>query len=773
MELQQSSQENLAMSESESSEEYDDLEEVNYEELDDDLFPDMLGDLEIKDLDEETRNFISSIFFKDDSDNNDSTDSKKQGTEDSLIQAPVIFNGEKQNVEEDDEVEQDDDDDDDIDSEEEKNILQGIKEEIETKVREEMKEELNGFQARIQALECEIKSDINIDTDDEMDPKLREAIIKMNKLDKILKKKVKQEKEVKKERLLLERRIRKEIGELEQGGSHVREIKLNTEKFLSLELPPSHNEGIKLDDEVKVFPPVFQTQIDEDLLKQSKSGNNKTSDSNHLDKSTTESRISTSRQSDRSGTSMSKVGSKSNKSKNFIKRNKKLASQADEPIAMTDDEKRRLKELLDGIDDLPDVENIDESQETRLQISLQPGEGFCPDSMDKKNLVDIDERLKSIMPEEEFNFLMSTNDKMSSHLIPQTPIFTKVGVKSFLKVDPGEQALFETKEERELNARLLTIEKDLEKFKVTQEMEEDMEKHLTDEQLDRLLDECVRNLSRSSYLESPDVSARSQQSSRQHFFENPPKLTEEQLQQLLSEAHFPMSSKLLAIKEQDDDSQDEDNYFDTISADTWKAIKDAQPLMPEDGNDKQSNSNTSKKAHAVVNIKDQTLCSLNKNMSANNDNDLRRSFSSESYKYNSWSGPWDHIPGSLGAYSVNDTDNNVLQSISDSACGKSSEDFKRFPKISRSCIDFTADVSRGSTSVSSLSQDSSDNEAHSVRLPLLSSSSFLIHAQQGLNTEEMKYKSSVKRPVLTVKNDLTDTPADYSDNKKRAFENQT
>ncbi|XP_055880155.1 fibrous sheath-interacting protein 1-like isoform X2 [Biomphalaria glabrata] len=721
MELQQSSQENLAMSESESSEEYDDLEEVNYEELDDDLFPDMLGDLEIKDLDEETRNFISSIFFKDDSDNNDSTDSKKQGTEDSLIQAPVIFNGEKQNVEEDDEVEQDDDDDDDIDSEEEKNILQGIKEEIETKVREEMKEELNGFQARIQALECEIKSDINIDTDDEMDPKLREAIIKMNKLDKILKKKVKQEKEVKKERLLLERRIRKEIGELEQGGSHVREIKLNTEKFLSLELPPSHNEGIKLDDEVKVFPPVFQTQIDEDLLKQSKSGNNKTSDSNHLDKSTTESRISTSRQSDRSGTSMSKVGSKSNKSKNFIKRNKKLASQADEPIAMTDDEKRRLKELLDGIDDLPDVENIDESQETRLQISLQPGEGFCPDSMDKKNLVDIDERLKSIMPEEEFNFLMSTNDKMSSHLIPQ----------------------------------------------------EDMEKHLTDEQLDRLLDECVRNLSRSSYLESPDVSARSQQSSRQHFFENPPKLTEEQLQQLLSEAHFPMSSKLLAIKEQDDDSQDEDNYFDTISADTWKAIKDAQPLMPEDGNDKQSNSNTSKKAHAVVNIKDQTLCSLNKNMSANNDNDLRRSFSSESYKYNSWSGPWDHIPGSLGAYSVNDTDNNVLQSISDSACGKSSEDFKRFPKISRSCIDFTADVSRGSTSVSSLSQDSSDNEAHSVRLPLLSSSSFLIHAQQGLNTEEMKYKSSVKRPVLTVKNDLTDTPADYSDNKKRAFENQT
>lgn len=40
----------------------------------------------------------------------------------------------------------------------------------------------------------------------EMDPKLKEAYIKMRKLDKILKKKVKKERRVKRDRLLLERR---------------------------------------------------------------------------------------------------------------------------------------------------------------------------------------------------------------------------------------------------------------------------------------------------------------------------------------------------------------------------------------------------------------------------------------------------------------------------------------------------------------------------------------------------------------------------------------
>lgn len=37
--------------------------------------------------------------------------------------------------------------------------------------------------------------------------------------------------------------MRQEIAELEKEGSNYGEIKVNTDKFLSLELPPSHSEG--------------------------------------------------------------------------------------------------------------------------------------------------------------------------------------------------------------------------------------------------------------------------------------------------------------------------------------------------------------------------------------------------------------------------------------------------------------------------------------------------------------------------------------------------
>ena len=40
----------------------------------------------------------------------------------------------------------------------------------------------------------------------DMDPKMKEAIIKMKKLDKILNKKIKKEKEVKRDRMLLQKR---------------------------------------------------------------------------------------------------------------------------------------------------------------------------------------------------------------------------------------------------------------------------------------------------------------------------------------------------------------------------------------------------------------------------------------------------------------------------------------------------------------------------------------------------------------------------------------
>ncbi|KAH9487684.1 Fibrous sheath-interacting protein 1 [Bulinus truncatus] len=766
MELQAQDLGKLTMSSSDSSEEEDNEETYDLEYYED-YSPDLLGDLELKDLDEDTRNLLSSIFFPNDSDNNQTiASSQRKLEEDELI---AVCNGDIDREDEEDE--------DDIGSEEERNILQDIKEEIENKVREEMKEELEGFHSRIKALESGIIADDK--TDEEIDPKLKEAIIKMNKLDKILKKKVKQEKEVKRERLILERRIHKEICELTQGGSYVREIKLNAEKFLALELPQSHNEGVKLDEEDHELPPVFQTQIEENLLKQSKGGIEKpkaSSDINNHGDSTSKSSLPSSRHKGRSNTSMSNIPSK--KSKDFIKRNKKLASQADEPVAMTDDEKKRLKELLVGIDDLPDLddnlEDTTEIDESPLQLFHHPGEGYCPDNTEKINLINIHEKLKLIMPEEEYSSIFSTSGMASGYVTPQ-PIFTRVGVKLFTNVDPKEQALFETKEERELNSRLLSIEKELENFKISQEMEDDLEKHLTDEQLDKLLEECVSNLSRTSNTETPVSTHRSHLSSRQHFLENPPKLTEEQLQQLLSEAHFPISSKLLALREHDGQTENDDGYFETITADTWKAIKEAQPIMGEDAEDRNVTASTMfKKTKKSYNTREQELCNLNKNMSANN-NDYHpyKSFSSESNKNNSRSGDRDYLSSPVAVMSVDSMDSSLQQSYSDSACWKSSEDMKRFPKISRSCIDFTAEISRGSTSLSSLSQDNSDNELNTLHLPQLSSSSFLIHAQQGLSAEDIKQKNLVKKHLPLTQNDSTSYTETSSEGKKNVLDNQT
>ena len=102
----------------------------------------------------------------------------------------------------------------DVDSEEEKEIMKEIKAEIQKQVRQEMKSELDVYKVKMDQLEKgevpgEGESGHGRESDadlQDMEPKLREAYIKMRKLDRILSKKMKREKEVKRDRILLERR---------------------------------------------------------------------------------------------------------------------------------------------------------------------------------------------------------------------------------------------------------------------------------------------------------------------------------------------------------------------------------------------------------------------------------------------------------------------------------------------------------------------------------------------------------------------------------------
>lgn len=91
--------------------------------------------------------------------------------------------------------------------------MKEIKAEISKQMRSEMKSELEVYREGIEALEQgQIPGAWAKDTskDEEglenMEPKLKEAFLKMRKLDRILAKKIKKEKEVKRDRLLLERR---------------------------------------------------------------------------------------------------------------------------------------------------------------------------------------------------------------------------------------------------------------------------------------------------------------------------------------------------------------------------------------------------------------------------------------------------------------------------------------------------------------------------------------------------------------------------------------
>lgn len=91
--------------------------------------------------------------------------------------------------------------------------MKEIKAEISKQMREEMKSELEVYKEGMEALEQGTLPGArgrDASTEEEgledMEPKLREAILKMRKLDRILTKKVKREKEVKRDRLILERR---------------------------------------------------------------------------------------------------------------------------------------------------------------------------------------------------------------------------------------------------------------------------------------------------------------------------------------------------------------------------------------------------------------------------------------------------------------------------------------------------------------------------------------------------------------------------------------
>ncbi|XP_033735504.1 reticulocyte binding protein 2 homolog b-like [Pecten maximus] len=529
----------------------------------------------------------------------------------------------------------------DVDSEEERDIMKEIKNEITNQVRDEMKSELGVYKTKLEALEFRENIDHKDSTRakaeeilDDVDPKLKDAILKMRKLDRILAKKMKREREVKKDRILLQKRIKDELSGLKSDGSNERkEEKLNTSKYLALTLPPSHNEGVEVPNSSN--EPVFTTQLNEqdypDVHRQNGeagSSNRQRRGSSHRSNTASERSDCHSQQdselgSETSSMAGSKSGKRKKRKKDFIKRNKQLASEAENPVPMTDEERARVSQLLEGLDALPDVleeeeESVyGESVSNPFQIAVRPGEGFQPEPEDQRSLSNIDSRLKIIMPPEDYESVTSS----SICSTPQYKLFKPVvDVRSERF---GEKALLENKDQRELRARLQAVEEELGKLHISHELEISETPKLEEDQLQDLLDQCVRSLSRTtvngSYSRttfndtdsdagvseagmseagvseaglSTETTPRTPKSAREVLMENPPHLPKATLQKLLAEAYCPSASRLSTLREEDEtETGAEDNEIEPISAETWKLIAQER-LESEDESEYMDHINT-------------------------------------------------------------------------------------------------------------------------------------------------------------------------------------
>ncbi|CAB3983201.1 Hypothetical predicted protein [Paramuricea clavata] len=159
-------------------------------------------------------------------------------------------------------------------------------------------------------------------------------------------------------------------------------------------------------------------------------------------------------------------------------------------VAMTEDEKKRLEEILSDMGDLME-EPVDKDS------LILYGNGFVPSQEEANQLADIDIRLQSLMPSEEYAALCEQTEQDTQSLQGATP---RSENGSFLSDEDiptfGELVLQEKKEMREMKQRLMTIEEQLQRF----QNEDHDEGILSESLLRQLLDDSSRTTSQATTI---------------------------------------------------------------------------------------------------------------------------------------------------------------------------------------------------------------------------------------------------------------------------------
>lgn len=252
------------------------------------------------------------------------------------------------------------------------------------------------------------------------DADLKAAILKVRKLDRILARKVRKERKIKRERIQLMRKLRQELENMAPAKG--KEEKENNMQFLALTLPESHSRCLELvpdrsssaafsEEDVEDVEPIFETQIPEFFSPQSRElcRSRLETLSSLADKM--EAGANSKDGSNKSKEARKKKAGKKKKTseKDFLSRNKELAAEAGAEVVvrMTEEEKKRLLELLADVEAELSLETIDEADEEshvmQEETSSHPlatlsGEGYLPTEADLKILDNIEKSLKNISP---------------------------------------------------------------------------------------------------------------------------------------------------------------------------------------------------------------------------------------------------------------------------------------------------------------------------------------------------------------------------------------
>ncbi|XP_028743905.1 fibrous sheath-interacting protein 1 isoform X2 [Peromyscus leucopus] len=326
------------------------------------------------------------------------------------------------------------------------------------------------------------------------DAQLQNAIRKMHRLDKILAKRQCREKEVKKQgaemrmKLWEELRSAKNTEDLEND-----EESENTKRFLCLTSKSAGTAGEPLHCEPEdTFFSVFHTQIPPENYENCVVQTIKKDFTCDVEKN--EPLIKTEK---KALSNTEKIELRSKPSQDFIKRNIELAKSSRSPVVMIDRERKRLDELLKGLDDTDSGLSSSESDQCGW---LVPGEGYTLAATDSQQLAQIDTKLQefSVVSPSVFSLYPGLESQSNKEPDPDEERNTEP--------TPGEKILQESKEQRDQQSRLRAIDGKL------REINEQLNftLRLSAEQLKCLLDECVSQqkcnpLGLSSEREDKDI----------------------------------------------------------------------------------------------------------------------------------------------------------------------------------------------------------------------------------------------------------------------------